>query len=62
VPNFTPIGEVPAEKTVTEQKTVNLVSHTYSVWRDNKNYEMLLDEFVVTPTHTTLAHCPLNTG
>jgi len=36
MPNFTSIGEVPGEKTMTEQKnTVNLVSLPYYVWRDN---------------------------
>jgi len=39
MPNFTLIGEVPVDKTVTEQKakkkqTVNLVCFLYSVWRD----------------------------
>jgi len=35
VPNFTSIGEVSAEKPVTDQKTncINLASHPYSVWR-----------------------------
>jgi len=37
MPNFMPIGEVPAEKTVTEKTTVTLVSLPYSVWRDNNN-------------------------
>ena len=45
LPNFTPIGEVSAEKTVTEQKrektkknsSLNLVSFPYFMCRDN-NY------------------------
>jgi len=42
MPNFTPIND----KTVTKQKTVNLVSHPYSIWRDINcaNHHWLVSE------------------